>query len=272
MKHFIPLALAVLFAAACNNTDQQNQPTQTDSSNTVEEPALISYQLLAEHPHDTGAFTQGLIWNGTNLVEGTGQLEESNLRVVELPTGRVIKQVANKPDIFGEGITQLNGKIYQLTWQNKLAYRYDAATLKLEKEFPLNTEGWGLTHNGKELILSDGSSNLYFLDPETFRETRRIGVYDNLGPRSNFNELEWINGFVFANVWQSGHIVKIDPASGRIVGRIELGDLVQKAGIVPDPYREHGPDVLNGIAWDSTGNRLFITGKYWPKLFEIRLQ
>lgn len=231
-------------------------------------PESPAYRIVAEYPHDTAAYTQGLIWHDGFLIEGTGQEGESNLRRVELETGKVVKQTNNAPDIFGEGITYLNGNIYQITWRNKKGFIYDAKTLKLKGEFPINTQGWGLTTNGAELIYSDGSSNLFFLDTASFREKRRIGVTDNFGPVSNLNELEWIDGYVWANRWQSDMIYKIDPESGRVVARVDFSGLKQLSGIrVNDTSNE----VLNGIAYDSVNNRFFITGKYWPKLFEVKI-
>ncbi len=264
------VVVAVLFLAGCK-TEESNTNREPDV-NAVAAPVSINYRLLKEYPHDSAAFTQGLVWYNEQLMEGTGQFEESNIRRVELATGKVLQQTNNTKDIFGEGITILNGKLYQLTWQNKKAFVYDAKTLKLLQEFPLNTEGWGITHNGTELIVSDGSSNLYFFDPVTFKELRRIGVYDHLGPKGNINELEYINGYVYANVWQTDYIIKIDPASGKIVGVIDFSDLRSKAGISAPDGHEHSPEVFNGIAYDSVGKRIFITGKYWPKLFEIQIE
>lgn len=260
----------LLFVSSCKTEESNNGNDQITEVNAA--PSAISYRLMKEYPHDTSAFTQGLVWYNNQLMEGTGQLGESNVRRVDLATGKVLQQTNNTKEIWGEGITVLNDKLYQITWQNNKAFVYDVKSLKLLQEFPLNTEGWGLTHNGTELILSDGSSNLYFYDPVTFKELRRIGVYDQLGPKGNLNELEYINGFVYANIWQSDYIVKIDPASGKIVAMADFSDLRSKAGIPMPNGMEHSPDVLNGIAYDSVGKRIFITGKYWPKLFEIQFE
>lgn len=267
-KRFYSLySLALLVVVACSPKPEEQSVTNVEEP----PPASIPYQIVKEYPHDSKAFTQGLIWFDGALLEGTGQLKESNVRKVDLATGKVKQQVNNADDIFGEGITVLGDKLYQLSWQNSKGFVYDVKTLKLLQEFPLNTEGWGITNNGKELIISDGTSNLYFFDPATLKETHRIGVFDNMGPRVFINELEYINGFVYANLWQTDYIVKIDPNSGKIVGRADLSDLRGKTGIPAPGMEEKGPDVLNGIAWDSTGKRIFITGKYWPKLFEIKL-
>ena len=269
--YFVRLVLAAMVLGAACTPAPQDEPV-TVVTEDVPPPPAIPYAVVKEYPHDPKAYTQGLVWHNGYLLEGTGQYKESNVRRVDLATGKVKQQTRNTDEIFGEGITVLNGKLYQISWREQKGFVYDAASLKQLQEFTLPTqEGWGLTNNGQELILSDGTSNLYFLDPASFRETRRVGVYDNMGPRVFINELEYINGFVYANIWQTDFIVKIDPNSGRIVGRADLSDLRGKTGIPAPGTDEKGPDVLNGIAWDSTGKRIFITGKYWPKLFEVKL-
>ncbi len=267
LKKLSGFALLLSAAAGCNLPTQGTEPNPNETANAFV-PASPGYRIIAMYPHDTKAYTQGLIWLDGNLVEGTGQPGESNLRKVDLATGKVLKQVNNAKDIFGEGITFLNGKIYQITWQNKKGFVYDAATFEKVKEFSIQTEGWGLTTNGKELIYTDGSSNLYFLDTASFRELRRVGVSDNFGPVGNLNELEFIDGFVWANRYQSDFVYKIDPVSGRVEARVDFSGLKQQAGFsVNDPMNE----VLNGIAWDAAGKKMFITGKYWPKLFEVKI-
>ncbi len=270
MKRFIiyTFFIAGVLVTGCNSGDVPGITTSTKEDKTVFIPENLSYQVIAEYPHDPAAYTQGLIWHNGKLIEGTGQFGESNLRIVDLETGNVLKQVANKEEIFGEGITLLDGKIYQITWQNKKGYVYDAESLSLIKEFTINTEGWGLNNNGKQLIYSDGSSNLYFLDTANFRELNRLSVTDNFGPVGNLNELEWIEGSVFANRYQTDLIYKIDPENGRVTGRIDFSLLKGTSGItIKDPYNE----VLNGIAYDSATGRIFITGKYWSKMFEIKI-
>jgi glutamine cyclotransferase len=265
----VSFLLLLITAFACNcNPELPGIVTQKKEDMTVFIPESLAYRVVSEFPHDTAAYTQGLIWHEGNLIEGTGQLEQSNLRRVDLVTGKVLKEAKNQDEIFGEGITFLNGNIYQLTWRNKKGFVYNASTFKQTGEFSLNTEGWGITTNGRELIYSDGSSNLYFLDTATFRELRRISVTDNFGPVSNLNELEWIDGFVWANRYQTDMIYKIDPDNGRVVAKVDFSGLMQQAGFtVADPKDQ----VLNGIAHDSVANRLFITGKNWPKLFEVKI-
>jgi glutaminyl-peptide cyclotransferase len=265
--YFLFLTLLTFFSCQCN-PEVPGIVTQKKEDGIVFIPESPGFRIVATYPHDTAAYTQGLIWHDGHLIEGTGQEGASNVRRVALESGKVLKQTNNTADIFGEGITYLNGNIYQITWRNRKGFIFDAKTLQFKGEFPLNTQGWGLTTNGVELIYSDGSSNLYFLDTATFREKRRVGVTDNFGPVSNLNELEWIDGFIWANRWQSDMIYKIDPENGRVVARVDFSGLKQQAGFsVEDPANE----VLNGIAYDSVGKRLFITGKYWPKLFEVKI-
>ena len=257
----------LIFSCNCN-PEVPGITTTQKSDSEVYIPASPGYQVVAEYPHDTGAYTQGLIWHNGHLIEGTGQEGESNLRRVEISTGKVLKQTNNSREIFGEGITFLNNKIYQITWKNQKGFIYNAETLARIGEFPIYTQGWGLTTDGTDLIYSDGSSNLYFLDSATFREKKRVGVTDNFGPVGNLNELEWIDGYIWANRYQFDMVYKIDPSSGRVVARVDFTGLKEKSGFtVEDPMNE----VLNGIAYDSVGKRLFITGKYWPKLFEVKI-
>jgi glutamine cyclotransferase len=271
-KLFYPL-LALFFVVivcACNcNPEVPGITTSKKTDSEVFIPASPGYQIVAEYPHDVKAYTQGLIWHNGHLIEGTGQEGESNLRRVELTTGKVLKQTDNPKEVFGEGITFLNNKIYQITWKNQKGFIYNAETFAKIGEFPINTQGWGLTTDGTDLIYSDGSSNLYFLDTASFREKKRVGVTDNFGPVGSLNELEWIDGYIWANRYQSDVIYKIDPASGRVAARVDFTGLKEKSGFsVEDPMNE----VLNGIAYDSVGKRLFITGKYWPKLFEVKVE
>ena len=219
-------------------------------------------EVIAEYPHDPAAFTQGLVIHKGALYEGTGRNGESALRLLDLETGEVLKRENLSSRYFGEGITILGDKLYQLTWQSHLGFVYAVDTLKLEKNFFLPGEGWGITHDGKELIVSDGTAMLRFIDPQTLKETRRVAVTQDGLPVNRLNELEYINGQVWANVWYTDTIVRINPANGQIVARIDLTILNQGRG---------SDDVLNGIAWDAENERLFVTGKLWPKLYEIRV-
>jgi len=225
----------------------------------------FTYALVKARPHDRGAFTEGLVfWNGM-LIESTGLYGHSTLRKVDLETGRVTQEVDLPANLFGEGIAVLGGKIYQLTWQSHRAFVYDVGTLTREGEFSFTGEGWGLTTDGQSLIMTDGTSRIRFIDPATFRVTRTIDVRAHGQPIRNLNELEFVKGELYANVWQTKFILRIDPATGRILGSVDFVGLLPEADYAPDT------DVMNGIAYDADGDRLFVTGKNWPKLFEVKV-
>ena len=270
LKNILPLAalVVVAFFASCNNQPDTSPDTPITDEPAEATPATLSYSITNIYPHDEKAYTQGLIWHNNKLIEGTGQEGESNIRVVDLKTGKPDVKVVNDAKVFGEGITLLGNKLYQITWTTGKGYVYDAKTFKLLREFPINTQGWGLTNNGAELILSDGSNNLYFFDTTNLRELRRIGVSDNFGAVGNLNELEYIDGYVYANRWQTDLVYKIDPENGKVVARIDFSGLPEKGGF---SLKDKNNEVLNGIAWDPVEKRLFVTGKYWPKLFEVKL-
>jgi glutamine cyclotransferase len=228
-------------------------------------PASYGYRVVARYHHDSNAFTQGLVYRDGVLYESTGLEGRSSLRKVELATGRVLQQRPVARAYFAEGLTDWHDRLIQLTWQSNVAFAYDLATFAPLRTFSYEGEGWGLTHDGTHLIMSDGSADLRFLDPTTFRETKRITVRDRGKPVNELNELEMVKGEIFANVWQTDRICRIDPATGRVVGWIDLG------GLLP-PAERAGVDVLNGIAYDAARDRLFVTGKLWPTLFEIELE
>jgi glutamine cyclotransferase len=226
---------------------------------------VYGYRIVNTYPHDPSAWTQGLVFEDGVLYEGTGLLEQSTLRKVELETGAVLQHHRLEDHLFGEGITVYGDRIVQLTWRAKVGFVYAKNSFEKLREFHYPTEGWGLTHDGQHLIMSDGTAALHFLDPDTLQEIAHIEVYDDNGPVVRLNELEYVDGEVYANVWGTEYITRIDPQTGRVVGWIDLTGL----------WRALGPvqrlDVLNGIAYDRQGDRLFVTGKLWPKLFEIDL-
>lgn len=267
MKNFLVFAFLIIFFAACNNNSSNDNDTST-STNTIAPPANISYNIVATYPHDTSSFTQGLIWQNNTLYEGTGLEGHSKLMKIDIKNGKANQSVSLDPSIFGEGITILNNKIYQLTWQNHKVYTYDAKTLKKLKELTWEHDGWGLTNNGTDLIVSTGESNLYFVDSETFKIKKIISVTDNTGPVGNLNELEYINGVIYANIYLTDYIIKIDPANGHILGKIDLSGLLTKAGKNVDTDEGY---VLNGIAYDSTKKSMYVTGKKWPLIFEMKV-
>jgi glutaminyl-peptide cyclotransferase len=224
-----------------------------------------SYNIVNTYPHDRNAFTEGLVFEDGVLYEGTGLYGNSSLRRVDLETGAIL-QIYELPDqFFGEGITIYGNEIIQLTWQSNVGFVYDKNSFELLQEFNYSTEGWGITHDGTRLIMSDGTSTLHFLDPQTFDEIGQLNVSDDSGPVTRLNELEYIRGEIYANVWQTDLVARIAPETGRVIGWIDL------AGLLTAEDRSQPVDVLNGIAYDAETDRLFVTGKLWPKLFEIKL-
>ncbi len=248
-----------------NGTNETHSIQITLNSDIV--PVQYRYHLVNTFPHDIGAYTQGLEYHEGWLYEGTGNKNQSTVRKVRLENGEVIHIRNNASEIFGEGITIFNGHIYQLTYRSQVCFIYDLNTLEeIQKSYYQNKEGWGLTHNETELIMSDGTHIIYFIDPEMFTNNRQIEVFDNNGPVRDLNELEFIKGKIYANRYYTDEIVIIDPANGKVEGRIDL------KRILPVRDRKSSTNVLNGIAWDEETDRLFVTGKYWPKLFEIKIQ
>ena len=229
------------------------------------------FEIINTYPHDPTAYTQGLTYVDGNLYESTGQYGKSSLRRVELESGKVLQEIKLKSDYFAEGLTSWQNTLVQLTWKNGVGSIYDRQTLRYLQSFPIVGEGWGLTHDGTKWFLSDGSSTLRILDPATQRVVKTLKVRDAGQPVPRLNELEYINGEIYANVWQSDRVVRISPQTGNVVGWTDLAGLLK--GRQPGQTSVTGTDVdvLNGIAYDVVGQRLFVTGKNWPKLFEIRL-
>jgi glutamine cyclotransferase len=262
----ILLILALSLASLqCNGNTNTNTPAKEPAA----ENAVVqrfSYQIVNIFPHDSNAFTQGLVFLDGKLIESTGQEGRSTLRSVELQTGKVLKKVDVPLPYFAEGVALLNNKLYQLTWIHNLGFIYDAQTLEKVGEFNYSGEGWGLATDGRSLLLSDGSNRIRFLDPDSFRVTKTIAVVDGQTPINNLNELEYVNGEIYANVWHDDRIAVVDPETGRVKAWIDLTGLLQP-GDVTDPEA-----VLNGIAFDQSSNRLFVTGKLWPRVFEIKIK
>ena len=272
------IVLSALFAAACsgaangsNNAVNRTGVTPSPANAAV---AHYTYEVVKTYPHDPTAFTQGLVFADGFFFEGTGGKRtrgddfSTSLRKVDLESGKVVRKYDLPPEYFGEGITLLDGKIYQLTWQERTGFVYDASDFKLLREFRYAGEGWGLTNDGKNLIMSNGTHILLVVDPETAETMRTIPVFDEKGePLIKLNELEYVNGEVWANIWQTGWIVRIDPATGKLLGRIDLTRLANE-----EMERNSNADVLNGIAHDPASGRIFVTGKMWKRLFEITVK
>jgi glutamine cyclotransferase len=227
--------------------------------------ARWTYKVVNEFAHDPKAFTQGLVYENGFLFEGTGLYGKSELRKVDLKTGKVLQTHKLTDEYFGEGITIFKDRIIQLTYQSNVGFVYNKETFELQREFSYPTEGWGLTHDGKNLIMSDGTPMLYFLDPETFKQNRKIMVLDQDSPVWGLNELEYIDGQIYANVWPTERIVRIEPDTGEVIGWIDM------EGILAPQVHSESVDVFNGIAYDAANSRLFVTGKFYPKIYEIKL-
>jgi glutaminyl-peptide cyclotransferase len=228
---------------------------------------IYDVDVVHTYPHDVSAYTEGLFYLNGFLYESTGLEQHSTIRKVRIDTGAVVQKIDLPAQYFGEGIVNWGRRLISLTWKSQVGFVYDLATLKKQREFHYEGEGWALTQDGKQLIMSDGTPELRFLNPETLLETNRIQVTLDGKPVRNVNELEWVKGEIYANVWETNWIARIDPKDGHVVGVINL------AGLLGPSDQVLGPDsVLNGIAYDAKGDRLFVTGKNWPKLFEIRLK
>ncbi len=228
-------------------------------------PKQFTYLIVKEFPHDPQAFTQGLAWDKGNVYEGTGLYGKSSLRRVDLQTGKIELQRDYDKQIFAEGITIYKDKIYQLRWKKNRIFQYEKQDFSLVRSSEIPCQGWGITHDNEQLIVSNGTAKLYFLDPKTLVEIRRIFVHDHQGLVSHLNELEYIDGKIYANIWMKDKIAIIDPKDGVVTCYLGL------SGLSSNMKSEKKPDVLNGIMYDPEGDRLFVTGKFWPSLFEIKI-
>lgn len=234
-------------------------------SKTTDTPVIYTYQVVKTYPHDPNAFTQGLVFEDGFSYESTGLHGHSTLRKVELETGRILQTYKLPAEFFGEGITIYRDKVIQLTYRSTVGFVYSKDSFELLRTFNYPAEGWGITHDGKRLIMSDGTSTLHLLNPETFEQTGHIEVRDGNRPVSGLNELEYVKGEIFANVWPTELVVRISPQTGQVTGWMYL------TGLLPLQDRTDQVDVLNGIAYDAVNDRLFVTGKSWPSLFQIKL-
>ncbi len=259
------LILVLGLALTCIQCNGDTPAKKAEPPPNVPAPKY-GYQIVNIWPHDSNAFTQGLILQDGKLLESTGQEGFSSLRRVDPESGKILQKVDVPEPYFAEGIAELNGKVYQLTWQHQVGFIYDAQTFQKVGQFNYEGEGWGLATDGQSLILSDGSNRIRFLDPSSFRVTRTITVLDAGKPINELNELEYVNGEIYANVWHDNRIATIDPQSGRVTSWIDLNGLMPEGEL-------HDPEaVLNGIAYDKANDRLIVTGKLWPRLFEIKIK
>lgn len=260
MKRYSSVVFICVGALCISCTGKKGNDTKA-----LEDTHAIRYSVISVLPHNDDAFTEGLVIYDNKILESTGQ-ENSWIAEVNPGTGNHEKKITLPTQYFGEGITVFNNKLYQLTWKDKLGFIYDAKTYKKIGEFKYNTQGWGITHDAKDLIMSDGTSKLYFLDSAKLSVVKTVNVTDAGVSVKDINELEYINGFIYANVWQTEWILKINPSDGKVVGRIDLSSLTNEIrGAYPEA------DVLNGIAYDDKSKALLVTGKMWPKSYLIRL-
>lgn len=259
------MLLIPLGISACSDIHEVSKGKPNAGDITSKPVPVYSHRIVNTYPHDTGAFTQGLVFEDGVIYEGTGLYGKSSLRKVDLETGSILEIYELPAQYFGEGVTVFEDIIVQLTWKSNLGFIYDKVNFEVLRDFTYESEGWGITHDGKRLIMSDGTSTLRFLDPKDFSTLGHIEVYNDSIPINKLNELEYINGYIYANIWPTDNIAIIDPQNGRVAGWIELSGLLES-------QNWSGPvDVLNGIAYDAANNRLFVTGKLWPWLFEIEL-
>lgn len=269
-KYSFLLWAAVVVLVSCQNKKSDTQTTAVTADSSLV-PKVLSYKMVGTLPHDTAAYTEGFELNGSKLYEGTGTFENSFISVADTATGRVQKKFPLKDkSIYGEGITILNNQLFQLTYQNHIAYVYNLNDLsKSVGTFKWPYEGWGMTNDGKNLYASVGSSIIYKLDPQSFAVVGQIQVTDDLGTVDNLNELEYVNGFIYVNKWQTTKILKVDVATGHVVGTIDCFGLLSEYAPAYTP--KSSDSVLNGIAWDKTNQLLYVTGKNWPLIFKLRL-
>jgi glutaminyl-peptide cyclotransferase len=275
MHNKIFAVVLVLFSLACNSNENKKSEVIAETAGTgIPEAAVIPYTIINVYPHDTSAYTQGLeVYKGIFL-ESTGRYCCSTLRKVDPVTGKpsLLKKMDSR--IFGEGLTVLRDTIYQLTWREHIVYVYDPKDFRLIRQMNWTSEGWGITNDGKSLIISDGTDKLYIVEPAGLKLQKVISVSDNLGPLNNINELEYVNGHIYANRYGYNFIVKIDPANGHVVGTMDFTDVLKKYSKSDLTFVNNNADeaVLNGIAWDPVKKKMYITGKQWPNLFELQME
>lgn len=259
------LFVFILFSACKDSANTENQPTV--NNNAIPAPSNLSYTVINIYPHDISSFTEGLIWLNGSLLESTGEKGTSYLLRVNLQSGKAEKKVKLGDQYFGEGIAVLNNKIYQLTYQEHKVFVYDMNFNKLPQEFEWPYEGWGMTTDGKSLIIDTGGSNIYFVNPDTFKIERTLGVVNNNGYVAMVNELEWVDGYLYSNIWQTNYIIKINVQTGLVEAKADLTDIL-KMNHQPETNTE--VNVLNGIAYNAEKKTFYVTGKNWPSLFEIK--
>ena len=262
------LFILMLLATSCANNinNEQNETT------AIPAPSSLNYEVIKVYPHDTSSYTEGLEWNGNSLIESTGNYNESKLRILDSNMKNTMNPVILDKQYFGEGATYLNNKIYQLTWKEHKVFVYDSKTLKKINEIYWPYEGWGMTNNDSSIIINTGGSNIYFVNPADFKVTKTLGVYNNYGYVSNINELEYVNGKIYANVYLTDNIIQIDPNTGQVLATADMSNVLAKVGITNNPKTIDAGNVLNGIAYHKKRGTFFITGKDWPVMIELKFK
>ncbi len=263
---FVAVGSFLLLSRTRSNPQDRTEKAAIDRGTVESRARQVSFEVVNSYPHDPTSFTQGLVWKDGGFYESTGLYGQSKVRRLEFPSGKVIKELKLAPELFGEGLALVDGRLIQLTWKSRRGFVYDRDSFRVIQEFKYDTEGWGLTYDDKNLVLSDGSSDLFYLDPQTYRPARRLAVTMNGRALTELNELEFIEGEIWANVWQTDLVVRIEPASGRVTSFLNL------KGILAPADRTGSDAVLNGIAYDAEKKRIFVTGKLWPRIFEIKVK
>ncbi len=273
MREIIAVVL-LLCILACKNNDKGAETVPESTTGGIPEAVNIPYTIVNVYPHDTSAYTQGLEFVKDVLIESTGRYGFSSLRKVNPVSGKVLTLKKLDNSAFGEGVTVLRDTIYQLTWREHLVYVYDAKDLRLIRQMSWTGEGWGITNDGKSLMISDGTDKIYVVDPSNLKLQRVLSVTDNLGPMNNLNELEYVNGHLFANRYGYNFIVRIDPGNGHVTGKMDFTDILKKysKSDLTNVNKNADEAVLNGIAWDPIKKKMYVTGKLWPDLFELQME
>lgn len=269
MKQFknIPVFIITILTIACNDTTVTKLPESNTAINT---PKNMTYEIVKTYPHAITSYTEGLEWNNNTLIESTGNYKESKLILMDTNMKNIQNPIQLEDAYFGEGTTLFKDKIYQLTYKEHKVFVYDAKSLKKIQEFYWPYEGWGMTHNDTAIIINTGGSSLYYVDPNTFNKIKTVDVYDNNGYVANVNELEYVNGKLFANVYMTDNILQIDPATGEVKAVANMANILASVGIKEDPKLKDSGNVLNGIAYHKQRGTFFITGKYWPVIIELK--
>jgi len=258
-------AVAVFYlASGGSNSGPARNPTADGGQET--NARQLEYEVVNSYPHDPAAFLQGLLWYQGGFYESTGLYGQSTLRRIEFPSGKILKSISLPPELFGEGLALVGNRLVQLEWKSRRGFVYDRDSFALLREFRYDSEGWGITYDGKYLIMSDGSSKLTYLDPDSFAAVRTLAVTMNGRAIDRLNELEFIEGEIWSNVWQTDLVLRIDPGTGKVTSFLNL------SGLLPASMRTGTEDVLNGIAYDAQQKRIFVSGKLWPRIFEIRIK